>query len=178
MSASNSDRLFSMVGLYPPPHAGGFCAGGYTSKKALASGGRIHLMRLKKTLLIALGWLSLGLGAAALAVPVLPSFPFLVMAALSFSRGSERLDKWFLGTKLYKDNLKSFLSGREMTAKAKIRVMLTLTVVMAAGAGFMQRIPWAQILLGIIWVGHGLLFLFGIRTLKEEKAGEEDDGNE
>ena len=135
-------------------------------------------MRLKKTLLIVLGCLCLGVGAVAVVVPLLPAFPFLALAALSFGRGSERLHRWFLGTKLYKENLKSLLSGRGMTGKAKIRVMLTLTIVMAAGILFMQRIPWAQILLGIIWAGHVLLFLFGIRTLKEEKANEEDDGDE
>ena len=135
-------------------------------------------MRLKKALLIALGCLSLGLGAVAAVVPLLPSFPFLVLAAFSFGRSDERLHTWFLGTRLYKENLKSFLAGRGMTGKAKIRVMLTLTLVMAAGFFFMGRIPWARVLLGFIWAGHVFLFLFGIRTLKEGQADEEEDRKE
>ena len=119
---------------------------------------------MKQKLLVALGLISLGLGAAAAAVPLLPSFPFLLLAFISFGKSSPRLQTRFLSSKLYKNNLEGFLQGRGMSRPAKARVMLTVTAVMALGFVLMRAIPWGQALLGIIWAGHMLLFLFGIRT--------------
>lgn len=118
-----------------------------------------------------LGCIGLALGAVAAVLPLLPAFPFLVLAAFSFSRSDERLHTWFIGTKLYRHNLESFLQGRGMTKSAKIRVMLTITAVMAFGAYMMRRIPAGQIILGVIWVGHILLFLFAIKTIRDGDSG-------
>ncbi len=121
-----------------------------------------------KVLYLFLGYLGLALGFVGAIVPVLPAFPFLVLAAFGFSRGSDKLHAWFINTKLYKDNLKSFLEGRGMTIAAKIRVLTTISLVFLLGIIFMRRIPWVQILLGVIWAGHILLFIFGIKTIRDE----------
>lgn len=126
---------------------------------------------MKKRLYLLLGYIGLVLGFVGAMVPLLPAFPFLVLAAFGFSRGSEKLHTWFLNTKLYKDNLESFLQGRGMTRTAKIRVILTVTVVMGIGIFMMRRIPWGQILLSVIWVGHVIGFVFGVKTV-DAKAEE------
>ena len=48
-------------------------------------------MRLKKALYIALGCLSLGIGSLGAVLPLLPAFPFLMLAAFCFGRSSEKL---------------------------------------------------------------------------------------
>lgn len=120
---------------------------------------------MKKTFYLALGYIGLALGFVGAMVPLLPAFPFLVLAAFGFSRGNEKLHHWFINTKLYKNNLESFLAGRGMSKAAKIRVLLTVTVVMGIGIFMMRRIPLGQILLGIIWLGHVLGFVFKVKTL-------------
>ena len=122
---------------------------------------------MKKKFYLVLGFVGLALGCVGAIVPLLPAFPFLVMAAFGFSRGSEKLHTWFLNTKLYKDNLESFLQGRGMTRAAKLRVILTVTVVMGLGIFFMRRIPWGQALLALIWVGHVVGFVWGVKTVRE-----------
>lgn len=122
---------------------------------------------MKKKIYLVLGFVGLALGFVGAIVPLLPAFPFLVMAAFGFSRGSEKLHTWFLNTKLYKDNLESFLQGRGMTRAAKLRVILTVTVVMGLGIFFMRRIPWGQALLALIWVGHVVGFVWGVKTVGE-----------
>ena len=122
---------------------------------------------MKKKFYLVLGFVGLALGFVGAIVPLLPAFPFLVMAAFGFSRGSEKLHTWFLNTKLYKDNLESFLQGRGMTRAAKLRVILTVTVVMGLGIFFMRRIPWGQALLALIWVGHVVGFVWGVKTVRE-----------
>ena len=122
---------------------------------------------MKKTAYLALGFIGLALGFVGAAVPLLPAFPFLVLAAFGFGRGSERLSRWFLNTALYRNNLESFLQGRGMTRAAKIRVILTVTLVMAIGIWFMRRIPWGQAALAVIWLGHVVGFVWGVKTVGE-----------
>lgn len=116
---------------------------------------------------MALGCFGLAMGAVGAVVPLLPAFPFLMLAAFSFARSDERLHSWFINTRLYKNNLESFVKGHGMTRAAKVRVMLTITMVMAAGMYMMRRIPVGQIILAVVWVGHLLLFIWGIKTIEE-----------
>ena len=124
---------------------------------------------MKKAFYILLGFIGLGLGFVGAVLPLLPAFPFLVLAAFGFARGSDRLHHWFINTRLYRNNLKSVLAGRGMTLGAKIRLMVTVTLALLVGFIAMRRIPWGQIALGVIWAGHILLFLFGIKTIKDDE---------
>ena len=90
-------------------------------------------MNIKKIFWICLGCVGVGLGAVGAVVPMLPAFPFLMLATFSFARSSERLHTWFIGTKLYKNNLEDFVAGRGMTWKTKIRIMITVTLLMSVG---------------------------------------------
>lgn len=61
---------------------------------------------MKKTFYIVLGCIGVALGAA---LPLLPAFPFLMLAAYFFAKSSQRLNDWFVNTRLYKSNLESFI---------------------------------------------------------------------
>ncbi len=124
-------------------------------------------MRVKKTLLVLLGCLSLGAGAVAAVVPCCPSFPFLLLAAICFARSSEKISQWFTGTRLYKNNVESYLKGEGMTRKAKIRVMIMVTLLMTIGFVMMGEILAGQIVLILIWVFHILYFLFRVKTIPQ-----------
>ena len=69
---------------------------------------------MKKILYLLLGFAGLGLGALGAVLPMLPTFPFLMLAAFCFARSSERVDRWFKGTKLYQENLKDFAAGKKL----------------------------------------------------------------
>lgn len=66
-------------------------------------------------------------------VPMLPSFPFLLLAAFFFARSSEKLHTWFINTSLYEKNLKSYVEGQGMTSGSKVRIISTITLVMGFG---------------------------------------------
>lgn len=57
-----------------------------------------------------------------------------------------------------------------MTWKTKIRIMVTVTVLMSIGFAMMSRVPVGRIILACVWVFHILYFIFGVRTLKPENA--------
>lgn len=123
-------------------------------------------MKLKKVLWLSLGCISLALGAVGAVLPLLPSFPFLLLAAVSFARSSEKLSRWFRSTKLYKDNLESYVSGQGMSRAAKCRIMLTVTLLMAVGFVLMLRresyFPCG--ILAAVWLAHVGYFTLGVKT--------------
>lgn len=127
-------------------------------------------MSLKKILYVILGCIGLGIGAVGAVVPMLPAFPFLLLAAFSFARSSEKLHTWFINTKLYKDNLESYVQGKGMTKKTKVRIMVTVTILMSIGFIMMGKVPVGQIVLACVWAFHILYFMFGVKTLRCEEA--------
>lgn len=120
---------------------------------------------MKKILYMILGCAGLGLGTLGAVIPVLPTVPFLMLAAFCFARSSEKLHNWFVGTKLYQDNLADFVAGRGMTRKTKIRIMVTVTLLMSIGFFMMGAVPVGRIVLGCVWLFHLVYFIFGIKTI-------------
>lgn len=122
---------------------------------------------MKKILYIILGCVGVGVGTIGAVIPILPTFPFLMLAAFCFARSSKRLDTWFKNTKLYKDNLADFVAGRGMTKKAKIRIMVTVTLLMSVGFIMMglKGIVTGCVVLGFVWVLHLVYFIFGVKTI-------------
>lgn len=127
-------------------------------------------MKIKKMLYAGLGCVGVALGALGAAVPLLPAFPFLLLAAFCFAKSSERLHNWFIGTKLYKNNLESYVKGRGMTWKTKIRIMVMVTLTMAVGFLMMGRVPVGRIILACVWVFHIFYFVFGVKTLAPDSS--------
>ena len=68
-------------------------------------------MNLKIILYILLGCIGVGVGALGAVLPLLPAFPFLLLALFCFGRSLEKLHTWFIGTWLYKENLESYVQG-------------------------------------------------------------------
>ena len=130
-------------------------------------------MKLKKMLLVIIGCIGVGLGALGVVLPILPTVPFLLLAAFCFARSSERLNNWFIGTKLYKNNLESYVKGEGMTRKTKIKIMGTVTVLMTIGFIMMDQVLVGRIVLACVWVFHILYFVFGVKTIKKENLAEE-----
>ena len=128
-------------------------------------------MKIKKILWICLGCIGVGLGAVGAVVPMLPAFPFLLLAAFSFARSSEKLHTWFIGTKLYKDNLADYVAGKGMTVKTKVRIMITVTLLMSVGFIMMglKGIVTGCIVLGCVWAFHIIYFIWGVKTIPVAK---------
>ena len=116
-----------------------------------------------KMLWLSAVFLCLGIGAVGAGLPILPTTPFLLVAAFCFARSSERLDGWFKNTKLYEEN--NMKSG--MTKRAKVRIMCSVTLLMSIGFIMMglKGIVVGNIVLLIVWIFHMVYFTFGVRTV-------------
>ena len=119
---------------------------------------------MKKAIYMIVGFVFLGIGAIGALVPLLPAFPFLLVATICFAKSSKKLHAWFIGTKLYKNNLESFIEKKGMSWKAKIRIMTVITLTMAFGFMMMGSVPVGRIILAIVWVFHIVYFIFFVKT--------------
>ncbi len=122
-------------------------------------------MNLRKLLLITVGCIAFALGAVGAVLPILPTTPFLLLAACCFAKSSERLNNWFQGTKLYKANLENYVKGEGMPKKAKIRIMLVVTALMAFGFAMMGAVPIGRAVLAAVWLFHMVYFGVVVKTL-------------
>ncbi|WP_297670645.1 YbaN family protein [Thomasclavelia sp.] len=126
-------------------------------------------MKIKRGLLIVVGCIGVVLGAIGAILPLIPAFPFLLLATICFTKSSKRLHNWFVSTKLYKSNLESFVNGKGMTWKTKIRIMILVTILMTVGFIMMNQVVVGQIVLMFVWLFHIIYFIFGIKTIKTIK---------
>lgn len=127
-------------------------------------------MNLKKYVYIVLGCIGVGVGGIGAVIPLIPTFPFLLMAAYCFARSSDKLHDWFIHTRLYKENLESYVQGRGMTKKTKIRIMITVTILMSIGFFMMKAVVAGRMVLAGVWLFHVIYFVWGVKTLKEESV--------
>ncbi len=118
----------------------------------------------KKFFYLVLGFLGLILAVIGTILPVMPTVPFLLLAAFGFSRGSEKFDNWFKSTRIYKNNLADYASGQGMTKWAKIRVMISLSFLFVFGLIMMRKMPIAMVIIVIVWLAHIWYFTFKVKT--------------
>lgn len=125
-------------------------------------------MSLRKAIYIILGCIGLILGAVGVIVPMLPAFPFLLLAAFGFARGSERLHSWFISTCLYKNNLETYVRGQGMTRRTKHRIIASVTVLILISMSILAicELYWVWSILIAVWAFHILYFVFGVKTLE------------
>lgn len=135
-------------------------------------------MKLKRLFFMILGCISLGVGCIGIALPILPTVPFFLLTVFCFANSSQKLHDWFVGTKLYKKNLESFVQKKGMTVRTKVGIILPVTLVMSFGFFMMWRkgltVPCA--ILAVVWACHMVYFLFGVKTIHEVK--QPDEGSE
>lgn len=127
-------------------------------------------MNIKKILYIVLGTIGLILGAIGAVLPLLPAFPFLLLATVCYAKSSERLHNWFINTKLYKNNLESYVQGNGMSWSTKFRIIIMVTILMSIGFVMMitKKIYYGCFLLSVIWIFHLVYFIFRVKTVPLE----------
>ncbi|WP_182200957.1 YbaN family protein [Paraliobacillus salinarum] len=121
---------------------------------------------LKKAIYILFGFIFMTIGFLGVILPLLPSIPFLILASICFFRGSDRLDTWFKGTKLYMKEVEPFLRERALTLRKKIYINIMADSMILLSI-FIVDYLWLKILLVLIALYKHYYFVFHIRTIKQ-----------
>ena len=110
------------------------------------------------------GFLSMGIGAVGVVLPVLPTTPFLLLASFCLAKGSKRFHNWFTGTKLYKKHLESFAKNRSMTLKTKFSLLIPASCMLLLAFLAMQNI-YGRIFIVFLIIFKYVYFFTRIRTV-------------
>lgn len=107
---------------------------------------------IARHVLIILGWISILLGLIGAFLPIMPTVPFLILAAFFFSKSSDRLHKWLLDRPKIGPALKDWETNRIIRKPAKILATIFLLGSIAVGLIFFPWPPWFQIAYPIVVV--------------------------
>ena len=130
---------------------------------------------MMKLVYLVLGILSTALGAVGVVLPILPTTPFLLVAAFCFAKSSRRMHNWFIGTKLYEKHLKTFAETRAMTMKTKLSLMGIASTMMLIGFLLMGSVPVGRVVIACVWVFHVYYFLCRVKTIPAPGPGRGQD---
>ena len=115
-------------------------------------------MSLLKIFYVILGFISLGLGLIGIILPILPTTPFLLLTAFCFVKGSDKFDKWFKGTKIYKNQLTILLTAD---------IMLLFPLILSKSIHL-------KIFIVILMMFKFYYFIFRIKTVKVGEVVEQN----
>ena len=87
---------------------------------------------MKKTILISLGWICVGLGFVGVFVPGIPTTIFLIIALWAFTKSSAKLRHWLLNHKRFGPILNNWQEHKVVPRRAKILmvVLMSLAVIL------------------------------------------------
>jgi len=95
----------------------------------------------RRRLLVGAGTLSTGLGIIGIFIPILPTTPFLLLAAACYMRSSERFYQWLINNRIFGAYVRNYIEGKGMPVRIKIFTIL------------------------LLWLTIGLSITFGIQNI-------------
>ena len=97
--------------------------------------------RARRALWFTCGAIAMLLGLIGLFLPLLPTVPFLLLAAMCFSRSSRRCERWLLDHPRFGPPLRNWREHRAVSLGVKRFTTLMLTI-SAVAAWWMLASPW------------------------------------
>ncbi len=127
---------------------------------------KISSNRITRLLWTIAGTLFLGLGIIGIVLPILPTTPFLLLAAACYLRGSERMHNWLINHRWFGEFIKNYQEGRGIPIKAKITAIAFLWVTISISAFFFITWTWLRIILFVI-AALVSLHILSMKTLRK-----------
>jgi len=109
-------------------------------------------MKIKRVLATAIGFIALALGTIGIFLPLLPTTPFVLLAAICFSYGSQRFYKWIKRNRYFGPYIENYYEKKGLKMSFKIRTIILLWVSLGISMILIQTF-WVYILLCIIGAG-------------------------
>lgn len=94
--------------------------------------------------LLVIGWFSVALGVIGIFLPVLPTTPFLLLAAACFVRSSRRFYEWLVMHPRLGPWFRDYLEGNGIPLKAKIYTISTMWLSISVSC-WLVPLLWARI---------------------------------
>jgi len=111
------------------------------------------LNQLLRAILITSGTIFLGLGLVGIFIPILPTTPFLLLAAACYARSSQRFYNWLMNNRWFGSYIKNYRDGRGIPLKFKILTISLLWLTIITSIYFVINNFLIEIILIIIAIG-------------------------
>jgi hypothetical protein len=119
-----------------------------------------------RLLLAIAGTVFVGLGVIGIFIPILPTTPFLLLAAACYARSSPRFYHWLLNNRWFGAYIDNYRQKRGMPLKIKMMTVALLWLTIGVSAAFAVQSLTVRIILVLIAAGVSIHIL-SIKTLKE-----------
>ena len=123
--------------------------------------------RFVRVALIVVGTISTALGILGIFVPILPTTPFLLLAAACYSRSSQRFYDWLLNNKYFGNYIRNYLEKKGIPLKVKVLTLAVLWATIVCSVAFAVEILFVRVLLIVIAIGVSI-HVFSLRTLHND----------
>jgi uncharacterized membrane protein YbaN (DUF454 family) len=141
--------------------------------------------RIIRWIFIIVGFIAFGLGTVGIALPILPTVPFYLLAAFCFVRGSEKFANWFLNSKLYKNHVGNFAKHRVMTIYGELILLILVSAMLLTSLWFINKLAMTIVFTILIACKYAY-FVFRVTPvskkeylqIKENDALEDNKNNE
>ena len=108
------------------------------------------------------------LGAVGVITPILPTTPFVLLAAFCYARSSPRFYNWLMNHRWFGPSLRDWVSNRGIRLKSKIIAIATLTITMAVSVLFV--VPLMAVKIGMTVVGLAVAIYIASRPNPDKIA--------
>jgi uncharacterized membrane protein YbaN (DUF454 family) len=126
----------------------------------------LRINAIHSVVLIITGTFFVGLGVLGIFLPLLPTTPFLLLAAACYVRSSKRFYNWLLNNKWFGNYIKNYQDGKGVPLKVKVLSISLLWVTIIFSAVFIVHNFFVRIILILIAIGV-TIHILSIRTLKQ-----------
>ena len=112
-----------------------------------------------RIVLIIVGILALALGIIGIFLPLLPTVPFVLLAAACFSRGSKRMHGWLVRMPFAGKAIDDYEKGRGVSRRTKFTALLMLWTGMTISVIALKPAAWVLVLLASIAIGCTIMIV-------------------
>ena len=98
-------------------------------------------------------------------MPILPTTPFLLLAAACYARSSRRFYNWLMSNRFFGEYIKNYVERRGVPLRVKVSSLALLWITIGCSAAFATDTLWLRILLAVIAVGV-TVHILSLHTLK------------
>lgn len=120
-----------------------------------------------------IGMVALGLGLIGIVVPLVPTTPFLLLAAACFMRSSNRLYNWLIHHKWFGSYIKHYQEHRAISRRARIMALVLLWAAIGYTSFGLVTMGWLRLLLLTIAAGVSI-YLIRLKTLTPDMVSKSD----
>lgn len=114
--------------------------------------------RFSRIIWSVVAWTSLGLGLIGVFLPILPTTPFLILAAFGFARSNERIYNWLVEHPKFGPPIADWQNHHAISTRAKITAIVTMLIVFLISV--VIGLSWKLLLIqGTCLGGAGLFIL-------------------